>query len=77
MKHEIEFVHGCLVDGCKSGQTLNERIKLDRGQKFFVELRPGILESPNGPLEVATLYCDHDVFLNVPYEFFRFVESIA
>jgi hypothetical protein len=53
-----------------------ERVRIRKGDRVEAQLRPHVLETDGGPVEVADLFfVDGTVARNVPFESFAFVEG--
>lgn len=75
MFHLIEFKTGFLADLEISPRQRLERLRIQKGTRAHVRLRPSVLETAEGPVEVADLYFeDGTVTRQVPFDRFRFVE---
>jgi hypothetical protein len=75
MYQSIEFRAGFDVDLEISPKERLERLQIRKGMKVRAELRPYVIESPGGPLEVADVcFEDGTVSRQIPYALFRFVE---
>jgi hypothetical protein len=75
MYHLIEFNAEFLADLEISPKQRMEWLRIQRGMRVHVGLRPYVIESVSGPIEVADLYFDDGtVSREVPFERFRFVE---
>lgn len=75
MNHLIEFNLGFTADlEVSPGQRL-ERLRIEEGTRAQVQLRPYVIETDSGPVEVADLYFeDGTVTRQIRFEQFRFVE---
>ncbi len=75
MYHTIEFCVDFTVDLQVSRKQPLERLRLTKGTRCQVQLRPYVAESVNGPVEVADLYFqDGTVGLMIPFACFSFVD---
>ncbi len=75
MFHTLLFRVRYLSDLQRRGKARLERVQLEAGSLVRARVRPGVKETPRGPVEVADLDCDGDVLLGVPFAAFQFVES--
>lgn len=75
MFHTIEFAAEGVVDlEGKPSEWLKQMV-VGKGMRIRAELRPHIVEMPDGPVEVADLFFDDGTTArDVPYERFSFVE---
>jgi hypothetical protein len=75
MYHRIEFNTAFITDLEVSPKQRLERLRIHKGTQAYVSLRPYIVETAGGPVEVADLYFeDGTVTRRVGFELFRFVE---
>jgi hypothetical protein len=73
MYHLIEFAADLWVDVERSPRHGLERVRLRGGTCVLAQLRPGVAETPEGPVEVADLYfADGTAARAVPYATFHF-----
>jgi hypothetical protein len=74
MYHTIQFAIDLLLDLDRSpGQPL-ERVLIRCGARRRVQLRPFVVETAAGPVEVADLFFeDGTAARGVPYAYFTFV----
>lgn len=78
MYHHIEIRTTILVDLETSPRQRMKRLQLRQGDRVYAELVPSVLESVQGPIEVADLHLrDGSVVRQVPYARFRFMDSEA
>lgn len=75
MYHLIEFTRPFTADVEVSSRHRLEKLTVRDGTRASAQLRPYVVETPVGPVEVADLYFDDGtVARQVPYDLFRFVE---
>jgi hypothetical protein len=75
MYHLIEFNTAFTADLEISPKQRMERLRVRKGTHARVGLRPYVLETAAGLVEVADLYFDDGtVTRQVPFQWFRFVE---
>ena len=75
MYHTIEFVNHWILDVAISSRQPLERLQVRKGTRFNLQLRPLVVETPDGFVEVADLFFDDGTTsYSVPYEQFRFVD---
>jgi len=75
MYHTIEFATDIPVELEVSPKHPLERLLIRRGTRLRVQLRPHVLESEEGPVEVADLFFeDGTTTRGVRFESFSFVE---
>jgi hypothetical protein len=75
MYHIIEFNVTLSADLEVSPSQRLERLRVQKGTRAYVGLRPYVVQTPGGPTEVADLYFkDGTVARQVRFEHFRFVE---
>jgi hypothetical protein len=76
MYHTIEFFTDFVCDRETAPQQPLERVLIRRGSHLRVELRPYVVETNAGPVEVADLFFeDGGCTRMVPYACISFVES--
>jgi hypothetical protein len=75
MYHTIELTADLQVALARSPRDRLERVLLRRGTLLPVQLRPHVVESVGGPMEVADLFFkDGTAVHNIPFACFSFVE---
>jgi hypothetical protein len=75
MFHLIEFGTDRWMDVERSPRLPLERLLLHAGTRVGVQLRPHVVESLSGPVEVADLFFeDGSITRDVPFACFHFVE---
>ena len=75
MYHTIEFVKEVLVDLESSPKNWLEQLLIRPGTRLQAQIKPYVMESENGLIEVADLFfADGTTTRRVPFEFFSFVE---
>jgi len=75
MRHLIEFCTAFTADLEISPKQRLERLCIQKGTGAYVGLRPYVVETAGGPVEVADLYFeDATVTRRVRFEQFLFVE---
>jgi hypothetical protein len=75
MYHTIEFAAEFIIDRETSAKQPLERILVRKGTRANVQLRPYVVESDEGPVEVADLFFeDGSATRTVRYECFSFVD---
>jgi hypothetical protein len=75
MYHTIEFVANIWVDLERSPKQPLERIELHHGMKMRAQIRPHVIETRTGPIEVTDLFFeDGTVARGVPFGYFTFAE---
>ena len=75
MYHTIEFAANISVDLELSPKQPLERIELRRGMKIRAQIRPHVIETRRGPIEVTDLFFeDGTVARGVPFDCFTFAE---
>jgi hypothetical protein len=73
MYHLIELAADLWVDVERSPRHCLERVRLRGGTCVLAQLRPQVVEAPEGPVEAADLYfADGTAARAVPYATFRF-----
>jgi len=76
MYHTIEFVAEVNADIEISPKLPLERLRIEKGARRRVQIKPYVLEAGKGPVEVADLFFeDGTAIRQVPFEFFRFAAS--
>lgn len=75
MYHTIEFRRAVLVDLEISRTQRLERLRLRKGDRVLAEMKPYVIETRGGPVEVADLFfADGTTTRSVPFAAFSFVE---
>jgi hypothetical protein len=75
MYHTIEFTAEFSGDLELSRKQRLERIQLRSGTRVRVQIRPRVVETPDGPLEVADLFFeDGTATRGVPFASFAFLD---
>jgi hypothetical protein len=74
MYHTIEFDTDLLVDLEISPKHRLERLLISRGTRLQVQLKPYVVETEAGPVEVVDLFfIDGTTTRRVPFAWFSFV----
>lgn len=74
MYHHLAFVTPLSADLEVSRNARLERVSLRTGERVLAELKPYVVESTGGPIEVADLFLeDGTTVRRVPFGQFRFV----
>jgi hypothetical protein len=75
MYHTIVFDADMWVDLELSPRQPLERMKLRRGTKMVAQIRPHVIETIDGPIEVADLFFDDGTAArDIPFSHFAFVD---
>jgi hypothetical protein len=75
MYHTIEFTAQITVDLEISAKQWRERVMIELGTHMQAQLKPYVVESEDGPVEVADLFFeDGTTTRQVPFAFFSFVD---
>jgi hypothetical protein len=75
MYHTIEFVGDFVIDLEVSRRTRLERMRIEKGTRLKVLMKPGVVEGEHGPIEVADLFFeDGTATRSVPFHWFFFVD---
>jgi hypothetical protein len=76
MYHTIEFAGKFLVDLEMKPSDRLARMVVDKGTRMFARVRPYVVETIQGPVEVADLcFEDGSTARAVPFERFSFVDK--
>lgn len=76
MYHTIEFHEGRTVDLEVSPKQPLERLRIRRGSRVTAQLKPYVIETADGPTEVADLFfSDGTATRSVPFRLFSFVDG--
>jgi hypothetical protein len=76
MYHILEFAVEFMVDVEISRKQPLERVLVRRGTRVRAQLRPYVIETDDGPVEVADLFFEDGTSTRgVRFEWFSFVES--
>jgi len=71
MRHTIEFVADLEI----SPKHWLERLRIRKGSRLQAQIKPYVMETEDGPIEVADLFfADGTTVRMVPFESFSFVE---
>ena len=74
MQHTIKFTGDLTVDLEVSPKQPLERLCIRKGTRLQAHIKPYVVESEDGPVEVADLYfSDGTITRRVPFESFSFV----
>jgi hypothetical protein len=75
MYHSIEFTAELTVGVEVSSKQPLERLRIERGTRVRAQVKPYVVNSSGGPIEVADLFFqDGTATRKVPFAFFSFVE---
>jgi hypothetical protein len=75
MYHTIEFAEPFMADLEISPKHWLERILLRPGTRLQAQLKPSVVETDEGPVEVADLFfADGTATRRVPFQSFSFVD---
>jgi hypothetical protein len=75
MFHTVEFAEELMVDLEISPRHWLERMLIRRGTRLQAQIKPYVVETDQGPVEVADLLlADGTATRRVPFEFFSFVD---
>jgi hypothetical protein len=76
MYHTVEFGVPCLLDLERSRKHHLERIQIRKGDRVRAQIKPYVVESAEGPVEVADLFLeDGTATRGVRFACFSFVDS--
>jgi len=76
MYHTIEFTKDLLVDMEVSPKHWLERMRIRRGICLQAQIKPYVVETDKGPVEVADLFFDDGrTTRGVPFRLFSFVDE--
>jgi len=74
MYHSIEFIVGFTVDLEISPKHCLEKLLIRRGTRLQAQIKPYVMETLEGPVEVADLFfADGTATRTVPFACFSFV----
>ena len=75
MYHTIEFVSDHVIDLEVSRTRRLERVLIRKGTRVQAMIKPGVVESEEGPIEVADLFFEDGTATScVPFDWFLFVD---
>jgi len=75
MYHTIEFAGEFLVDLEISPKHWLERMLIQRGTRLQAQIKPYVVDTEDGPVEVADLFfADGTTTRTVPFKCFSFVD---
>ena len=78
MYHSIEFRRDLLAELDVPGEGRTPRVLIDKGTRLRTEIRPYVVESAMGPIEVADLLLEDDtVARSVAFCFVPFLRRIG
>jgi hypothetical protein len=73
--HTIEFADDLTIDLESSPRHRLEQLMLRKGTRLSAEIKPYVVETREGPVEVADLFFEDDTVARcVPFAHFRFVD---
>jgi hypothetical protein len=73
--HTIQFAVNFVADLKPSSKQPLERVRICKGERIKAQVRPHVVETKDGPVEVADLFFeDGTATRNVPFAYFAFVE---
>jgi hypothetical protein len=76
MYHSIEFARNLLAELDIPGQGRTPQVLIDKGTQLKAQIRPYVVESVRGPIEVADLLLEDDtVARTVAFASFRFLDE--
>jgi hypothetical protein len=76
MYHSIEFARNLLAELDIPGEGRTPRVLIDKGTRLKAEIRPYVVESARGPIEVADLLLEDDTLARaVAFASFRFLDE--
>ena len=76
MYHTIEFSENVMVDLEISARHWLERVRIRRGTRLRAQIKPYVVETEGGAVEVADLFLNHGMTTRmVPFGLFSFVEG--
>ena len=76
MYHSIEFERDLLAELDIPGEGRTPRVLIDKGTRVKAEIRPYVVESALGPIEVADLWLEDDTLARaVAFASFRFLDE--
>jgi hypothetical protein len=76
MYHTIEFAIELAADLEISRKHPLERVRIHKGTRARVQIKPYVVESDDGPVEVADLFFENGTTTRmVRFEWFAFVEG--
>jgi hypothetical protein len=75
MYHTIEFRSPICADVVLPGRKRLQQLVIEKGTRLRVEIRPHVIESDRGPIEVADLFLqDGSAARAVSFASFRFLD---
>jgi hypothetical protein len=75
MYHTIEFAVEFVADLERSPKHRLEQLLVPRGTRLRAQLKPSVVETAGGPVEVADLFFEGGTATRtVPFAYFAFVE---
>jgi hypothetical protein len=75
MYHTVEFHGDLTVDLEISPKQPLERLRIAKGTRLRAQLKPYVVETPSGPVEVADLFfADRTATRMVPFGLFSFMD---
>jgi hypothetical protein len=76
MYHTIEFCTAWTVDLEVSANQPLEKLRVRKGTQLKAQVKPYVIESTNGPIEVADLFLEDGTTARLlPFELFFFVNQ--
>jgi len=75
MYHDVQFTENLLIDVERSAKDHLERTAIREGSRARVQIKPYVIETDEGPVEVADLFFeDGTATRRVSFDSFFFVE---
>ena len=75
MYHAIKFTSQCVADLEVSRRQPLERVLIPAGMQLRAQLKPYVIESDYGPIEMADLFLEDDTAVRmIPFACFAFEE---
>jgi hypothetical protein len=76
MYHTIQFSRDLQADAEISPRDRLERVRIRKGTRLKAQIKPYVVEGPNGPMEVADLFFqDGSTIRGISFDCFSFVED--
>ena len=76
MYHTLQFLRDRVLDLCTSPKQPLERLRVQAGGRMVAQVKPYVLDTPSGPVEVADrFFADGTSAARVRFEWFTFVDA--
>lgn len=74
MYHNIQFIEDQMVDVETAASRRLERMRIHRGTRLRAQIKPYVVETLEGPVEVADLFFEDGTARKIPFASFHFAD---